>query len=191
MIRIKSATSSVSISEVTEDIFGKRYIARCIDCQFCHDACCSWGCDVDRAEIKRIMAYQKELEKIVRVSAGLWFWKKTGKGIDYPSGEYRRTHVYHGKCVFYTAKPRGCSLHRLALEKGLDPHQLKPMVCFLFPVTWERGRLSVDPLLEEMPCKDLGRAVFEVQKAELRLYFGEDFVTELQKSGAKGRFSKA
>ncbi len=187
MSRVKSATTGVSISEVAESIFSQKYSAQCLSCQFCHDACCRYGCDVDGAEVARIMTYQKELEILLKIPAALWFRERKRKDTDYPSGEFRRTQTYHDRCVFYTAEPRGCALHCFALKKGLDPHQLKPMVCFLFPITWEQGRLFLNSLFEELPCKNQGRVIFEAQKPELRVYFGREFVSELEKMAPQNR----
>jgi len=179
MIAVKSATKGVKIDEVEESIFSSRYFARCLDCLFCQDSCCSCGCQMDRAERDRILIYAPELEARLGISASQWF-KEIIKDADYPSGESVRTKVYGDRCVFYDHRLRGCWLHRFAVEKGMDHHLLKPMVCCLFPVAWEKGCLFVSGFLDEMPCKDQGVPVFQAQKEELRFYFGGEFVSELE-----------
>lgn len=40
----------------------------------------------------------------------------------------------NGDCLFLMPGGAGCSLHRFALERGLDPIDIKPYICSLFPV---------------------------------------------------------
>ncbi len=180
MIPIKSVTKNIKIDEVDEAIFTRKYRAHCLD-YHCDDICCSYGCQMDRTERDRVLIYATVLESRLGIPASQWFEEEIIKDADYPSGEAVRTRVYRDRCVFRDHKLRGCYLHRFAVEKGGDRHLLKPMVCSLFPVTWERGRLSVSTFLDELPCKDQGVAVFEAQKDELKVYLGTEFVSELEK----------
>lgn len=180
MIPVKCDTASLRISAVDEDIFRRKYFARCLSCHFCYDACCNYGCDVNRVEQERILSYRAELELLLGIPAERWFGKRIGKEADYPSGEFRRTRVHQGKCIFHFRTKRGCVLHQFALEKGADPHKLKPMVCSLFPLTWTQGKLGVSRFLNELPCREQGIPVFEAQKDELRAYMGTGFVSKLE-----------
>lgn len=87
--------------------------------------------------------------------------------------------VYNGRCVFHAPTARGCLLHIMALEKGLDPHQLKPMVCFLFPLTWDGSYLHVADFLEELPCQHKGELILDSIIDEIRYYLGEDTASEI------------
>jgi len=189
MIALKSAAKSISINEVDESIFSKRYCTQCLDFS-CADACCCYGCQVDIVEKDRILVYAAELEPILGISPSGWFQKQIIRDADYPSGEAVRTRVYNDRCVFYDYRLRGCFLHRFAIEKGMDRHLLKPMVCFLFPLAWEEGCLFVAGLLDELPCKEQGVSVFEAQKEELKFYFGDAFVFELQRIAIQINSSK-
>jgi Fe-S-cluster containining protein len=180
MLSVKSATKNIKINQVDESVFSRKYFAHCLDYALCSDICCSYGCEIDGAERDKILTYAAELEAKLRIPASQWFEDKITKDADYPSGEAMRTKVSHGSCVFHDHRLRGCSLHRFASEQGIDWHLLKPMVCSLFPVTWERGRLVTSGFLDELPCKDKGVSVFEAQKNELRVYFGDGFVSELE-----------
>ncbi len=182
MIREGCDSTSIRITEVEKSLFFRKYFAGCLACHFCKDACCSYGCQVDRAEMHTILAYEKKLEPIVGIPSYQWFNDGLVSDTDYPSGEFTRTKVYAGKCVFYNHKSRGCTLHTFAIKEGIDHHLLKPMVCSLFPVTWENGRLFVSNYLDELPCADQGISVFEAQKSELRHYFGDGFVHRLESS---------
>ena len=180
MLSIKSPTGRIQIYGAEETLFHDRCFPDCLAFDACHDVCCSYGCDVDRAEVDRILVIKEELEPLLKIPARRWFKQKWTKDADFPSGEFTRSRVRHGKCVFYAHNLRGCMLHRYATMKGIDPHQIKPMVCFLFPATWETGNLLVAGFLSGLPCSARGVSVFEAQKREISYYFGRDLVTELE-----------
>jgi len=180
VIGVKSATKSIKIDEVDESIFGRKYFAHCLNCLFCDDLCCSHSCQIDRAAKDRILIYATELEARLAIPASHWFEEEVINDADYPSGEAMKIKVNRGRCVFYDHQLRGCYLHRFASENCMDWHLLKPMVCSLFPATWEKGRLFINSLLDELPCRNQGVLVFEAQKEELKFYFGTEFVSELE-----------
>jgi Fe-S-cluster containining protein len=180
MITVKSISKSIKISEVDEEIFRKKYFAHCLSHPFCRDICCSYGCQIDMAEVNRILAYAGQLEAKFGIPASQWFEEEVIKDADYPSGEAVRTKIHRGKCAFHDHEVLGCGLHRFATQEGMDQHLIKPMICALFPVTWEKGHLFVSSFLDELPCRDQGVPIFEAQKDELRVYFGEDLVSELE-----------
>ena len=146
----------------------------------CKDCCCSYGCPVDIAEVGRILAYKDELEKRLGVSVAKWFIGEAEYNLDYPSKQVRRTSVFNGNCIFHDWTSRGCLLHRMALEKGIDPHLIKPMVCFLFPITWDADYLHVAEFLDELPCKQNGDSVIDSIMPEIRYYLGEEMATEIE-----------
>lgn len=180
MLAVKSLAGSVKINSVDEGIFKQRCFSDCLKFEACHDICCSHGCDVDRAEAQHILELRDELEPLIKIPAGRWFEKKWTPDADFPSGEFTRSRVYRGKCIFYAHELRGCTLHRFAVTKGMDPHRIKPMVCFLFPITWENGKLFAGDFLFELPCAAQGVTLFEAQKAEIGSYFGGEFTSELE-----------
>lgn len=175
-----TAYESRRINEVDEGIFLSRCFANCLECPFCEDVCCSYGCQVDGAEMKRILKYASELGPILAIPSSQWFNADVQCDSDFSSGECGRTRVYANKCVFHNNKGRGCAIHLFAIEQGIDWHMLKPMVCSLFPITWEGERLFVSYFLDELPCSNQGMRVFEAQKGELKVYLGNDFVLRLE-----------
>ena len=76
---------------------------------------------------------------------------------------------------------RGCMLHKLALVKGLDYHDLKPMVSALFPLTFGEGTLTVADEVSDgtLVCLGAFAAVYRGGRGELLYYFGPDLVAEL------------
>jgi hypothetical protein len=87
----------------------------------CKDGCCSYGCPVDVVEIGRILAYKDELETRLGISGSKWFNGDIEAKADYPSKYVKRTSVFNGNCIFHDWTSRGCLLHRMAIEKGIEP----------------------------------------------------------------------
>lgn len=179
MLPIKSDTGAIKLHAVEDDLFKHLCIPDCLQFDVCHDICCSYGCDVSRDEVARIMAHKEELEKLLKLPAERWFKQHWTKDSDFPSGEFVRSRVRRGKCVFYAHELRGCMLHRFAVRERFDPHLIKPMVCFMFPATWENGNLLAAGFLSELPCDAKGVTVYQSQKKEIGYYFGTEIVKEL------------
>jgi hypothetical protein len=178
MIPIKSKTATLTIRNIDDNVFTAHYHSCCLECD-CKDLCCGYGCPMDIVEVERIMAFRKELEKSLGRDASQWFMEQTEANTDYPSGDVKRTMIYDGYCVFHDRFSRGCSLQRLALEKGIDPHQLKPMVCFFFPLTWDGDYLHVATFLDELPCQSQGGLILDLVGDDIKYYLGEEFATEI------------
>jgi Fe-S-cluster containining protein len=179
MIYIKNATTTIKITSIDESIFSSRYFSRCMENTSCQDCCCNYGCPVDLEEADRILTYKDALESTTGISASEWFYDEIEKRAEFPSGKIVKTRVNNNKCVFHDNGSRGCYLHRLALENGFNPHLLKPMVCFLFPLTWDGSHLYVSEFLDELPCKGVGMPVYEAQCNELLTYLGDGFYKEM------------
>jgi len=102
--------------------------------------CCSYGAhftgddDVERVE-----------EAAATLTAAQWQWRSKGRG---RRGVVRRTRegqpvtrLVEDACIFlnrpgWPGGP-GCALHRAALERGLEPLELKPDVCWQLPLRRE------------------------------------------------------
>ncbi len=179
MIPVKSCTGLLKITDVDEQIWSRLYFAQCLECAFCKDSCCAYGCPVDIAEANRILVCRETLEERTGIPSSEWFFPEVEIRPEFPSGKVLKTRFY-GRCVFYNHHTRGCHLHSLALEMGSDPHLLKPMVCFLFPITWDSNYLHVADFLDELPCNNQGRTIFESQRNELLFYLGPEFVSEIE-----------
>lgn len=180
MISVKNTARNIHITSIDENMFSGRYFHRCMNNASCNDCCCSYGCPVDIAEVARILTYKDDLERKLGIPASDWFEHDIERRVEFPSGKIVKTRVIGEKCVFHDNRERGCYLHRLALEKGFDPHLLKPMICFLFPLTWDGSYLHVSEFLDELPCKGTGTPIFEAQSSELLTYMGNDFYREME-----------
>jgi hypothetical protein len=169
------------IHSVDPAIFGYRYFTHCMSCTFCHDSCCSYGVDIDVENVGRILALDGDFEAHVGVRRNKWFTSQRWRDPEFPGGAQARTRVSNGACVFLDRKNRGCKIHSYCIEKGIDYHQLKPLVSILFPLTFEGGALVASGELEDksLVCADQGPTAYEGVRAELAWYFGEAFVEEL------------
>jgi len=172
-----------SIERVELSIFSIRYFTRCLSCTTCSDWCCSHGVDVDRENVQRILARAEEIERATGVSRDRFFAGGDHDDAEFPGGGSTRTRVENGACVFLDREGRGCKLHRHALESGFDYHEIKPMVSSLFPVTFDDGTLhaSDEASDDELVCLGEGETLYRGARDELRFYFGEAFVAELDK----------
>jgi len=67
-------------------------------------------------------------------------------------------------------------LHKYALEKNLDVHEIKPMVCTLFPISWCEDTLTVADEVEDndIVCLTPGMTCYRSARAgvEVRLPLG-------------------
>lgn len=172
--------STPTLHTVDSEIFTLRYFMRCMQCTFCHDSCCQYGCDVNMGERDRLMAVADELERFLGVPRAEWFKSEVFEDPDYPTGRYVRSNTKSGACVFLNKGGRGCGIHAFALATGRDYHQLKPMVCWLFPVTWDKGLMRPNSdVKDDLACANSGPSLYEGARDEIGVVFGPALVTEL------------
>ncbi len=166
---------------VESRIFTLRYFQPCLACSFCQDACCDWGVDIDLENAARLKALPDDFKALVAVSEDQWFSAEVTSDPEFPGGTHIRTNAIGGCCVFRNRKGRGCLIHAYALEKGLDYHALKPLVSTLFPVSFEQGVLVAAQELADgsLICAGEGPSLYEGARAELRHYFGNGLIAEL------------
>jgi Fe-S-cluster containining protein len=185
------------IDRVDPRIFQLTYFAKCMDCTFCNDACCQYGADIDLDRVAALDQYRTELEAYLGVPREQWYRDDPEDfGIqsepEYPSGQYTRTqevdlpegrsdHNIYG-CVFLDPVGRGCRIHRFALERGIQVHEIKPMVCLLFPVSFSAGELVPAyefELEDELVCQGPGETLYQSARPDIEWYFGPELVAEL------------
>src|SRR5215216_4814479 len=130
------------VTHVDPLIFVRKFFAYCMDCDFCHDSCCQFGCDTSLATVANLeTSFGEALEEYTGTSRGDWFEPEIYADGDFPGGRYRSTKVVNGTCIFKNKTRRGCGIHSYCLENGLDYHDIKPVLCWLFPLTVETGAL--------------------------------------------------
>lgn len=172
---------NMAISFVHRDIFLKKYFARCLECSFCHDWCCSFGADVDIQNVERIQQHREEILPFIRPPEGEWFEAEYTYYEEYAGNQYTRINTQGPRCVFISKDQRGCGLHRYAISKQMDYHEIKPLICILFPLSFGEGILSLAEELGDnsLICAGSGDSAYQSLRNELQYYFGPEFVEEL------------
>ena len=150
-------------------------------CGFCGDQCCEHGVDVDRDNAVRLTGLGDAFETFVGTPKEEWFEDGATADAEFPSRSYIRSRVVGTHCVFHDSTTRGCKIHAWSLRQGLDHRTLKPMVSLLFPVTFEAGVLvpSTEVLDRSLVCAGSGDSLYDGARDELRYFFGEALVDEL------------
>ena len=170
------------LDRVDTRIFQLKYFAHCMACNFCNDWCCSFGADVDVQAAKRILARSAELEQFTGVPSKDWFDPTDEtEDDDAPGGLYLRLNAKNDACVFLNPRGRGCMLHSYSLQAGLDYHELKPMICAIFPLSFDDGLLVHADEVEdrELVCSGDGPSLYSGVRGELLYYFGQALIDEL------------
>ena len=174
-------SGNMAISFVHRVIFLKTYFARCLECNFCHDWCCSFGADIDIQNVERIQQHREDILPFIRQPEGDWFDAEYNYYEEYAGNQYTRINTQGPRCVFISKDQRGCGLHRFAISKQMDYHEIKPLVCILFPLSFEEGVLTTAGELDDnsLVCAGAGESAYRAMRSELEYYFGREFVEEL------------
>jgi len=169
------------VDRVDQQIFQLRYYFDCMSCNFCHDVCCQYGVDVDVQNLERIETHADALEQFLGVPREQWFTGEFNDDPEVPGGRHTRTRVIDGRCVFVNRTGRGCRIHAYCLENNLDVHDIKPMISVLFPITFEGGllRASNEVVDGTLVCSGQGPTAYRGAREDLRYYFGDGLVDEL------------
>ncbi len=178
------------IDRIDDDLFKLIYFEKCMSCTFCHDSCCQYGADIELLRVAKLEEHQKELEAYLGVPRSQWFREDPEDlgyldEAEYPGGKYTRTQMVDRelgpRCVFAHPTGRGCRIHSFALERGLDVHELKPMVCLLFPFSFNGGCFTVPYEIqdESLVCLGTGNTLYRSARNDLAYYFGDELVQEL------------
>lgn len=171
----------ITITFVNQNIFTHRYFTNCMGCDFCKDICCQYGVDIDIENVERLKQNAEALKPYVRYPVDQWFRAEFERDEEFPGNYYTRTLVKDGACVFRNQLGRGCGIHRMCLDQGRDYHELKPLVCSLFPITFDYDSLLVSTELEDgsLICANTGPSAYRGNRNELIFYFGPELAAEL------------
>jgi hypothetical protein len=143
----------------------------------CNDACCRYGCDVDKASYDLLKENKKLIKNTIGGSFSKLFSGKQANDEEYPGGSFIRSKKAKetGYCIFHKVKSTGCNLYELVSNNKL-PIQAIPLICRLYPLEWGDGELTLDHL-EKNTCdifrqdNDSKRTIMETQKDALDEYF--------------------
>lgn len=169
------------ITAVDPEIFERTYFTHCMACDFCGDACCLDGVDVDAWHHERILARADDIERFTGIPRGRWFEPSFEADAEVPGGGSYRARVADGACVFLNRRGRGCLLHAYSLARGIDFRDVKSVVDCLFPLSFFDGVLTTADDVDDgsLVCLDQGPTAYRGIRGTLAYYFGDAFVTEL------------
>lgn len=171
---------------------------RCVteDNRFRNDACCQHGADVLIPEKAAILRRASEIAAIMRpgrTDPAAWFDERDPEeDPDAPEGIILRTATSDleddtSGCIFleHTGE-RGCGLHRAALVHGFSPAEVKPRVCRLYPLSWDKRVLELSPDFDRYSCANHpGPSVYRLMRPAIVEVFGDDLIHELDALEAK------
>jgi Fe-S-cluster containining protein len=173
---------------IGHELVEKRFMPGC-SMSKCNADCCSGGVYADTAEREEILRHadliRSQMDPGQEHDAARWFEADPIHDVDYPSGRAIGTEVYDERCVFLNREGM-CVLQKAAAAAVMDRYALKPLFCWLYPITIDNGELTLhDPGYAERPecCsyRDEGPlTVFEVCAEELTLALGSEGVEELR-----------
>ena len=154
------------------------------------DACCQHGADVRLSEKATLLKRATEVASVLkpaRRDPETWFdERETGIDSDFPGDLIIRTATQdidddESGCVFLDhTGPRGCGLHKAALEYGFSPAEIKPAVCRLYPLYLDEGHLALSSDFDRYSCANDGdQSVYRVMREELANLYGDDLVRTL------------
>ena len=157
------------------------YFVQCLQCSYCRDSCCQYGVDVDADNVARLHARAADLEQFTGIDRERWFTGEWTSDPEFSGGAHTRTRVEDGACVFRNRAGRGCLIHSFALDRGVDYHELKPMVSVLFPITFDEGLLHPSNEIRDrsLQCYGDGPTLYRGVRSEVAWYFGHALVDEL------------
>lgn len=181
---------------VDRAIFTRRMVADCMShaCRNLHppsaqlDACCQYGADVDIGERDAILAHASELRSLLTpaAAAASWFTSDEHVDPDFPSGRHVRTATLGAGCVFLQHDGRGCAVHRASIAGGWDLHGVKPNICRLFPLTYNRDSILLADDYTDYSCafEATSPSVYRAGRDALGAIFGRDLVATLDAAEA-------
>lgn len=170
-----------TISSVDSTIFTETYFTYCLKCNFCDDSCCEVGTDIDLENLERIGKWIDALELFVGLTKTQWFEEGVRPYAEYPSRAFVRTKIINESCVFLNQQGRGCLLHSFSVKQNIDYHLLKPIICCIFPITFDNGLLHPAVEVEDnsLRCLGKGETLYLGVRSELFYYFGAELINEL------------
>ncbi len=189
------------MGSVDRDIFTVTFAADCMshscrcrdegDSQR-NDACCQHGADVLLPEKAAIVRRAAEIASVMGAEwrqPAAWFDERAPEpDPQAPGGIILRTGLTDPEdessgCVFlHHTGARGCGLHRAALVHGFDPAEIKPIVCRLYPLSYDGRRLGLSPDFDRYSCAAAdGPTVYRLMRGVLSEIFGAPLIAELDR----------
>lgn len=178
----------VPVGGILVDAAALRSIRHCCLPEICRGApnCCSrFTIHIDAAELETIVGFLPLVET---------YKPSIGDGESYDNvfeededGGFVIDADEDERCVFAYAARQGetlCSLHSAAVDLGMEPLDVKPKCCSLWPLALSSGPrpvLSINQLALAFPCnrKKAGDDIDGGIQETIRIFFGSSFLENL------------
>jgi len=174
---------------VVDEAILKTYFSCCLE--ICHGHCCAtgdFGAPISEEDVKIIDKHLKAIEQYLP-EENIKLIKKNGYTETYRSGSSCVESLYdNGPCVFsYKNKEiTKCAIHTYCVNVGIDPVQIKPISCSLFPIRVIRlGKIISLRYCQYSECKSALRGstpVFHTCKKALVKMLGKQWYKKLEKT---------
>jgi hypothetical protein len=169
-----------ALHSVDSEIFTLRYFQHCMQCTFCHDSCCQYGCDVNVGERDRLLELKTELEPFLGIPATEWFKSEVFEDPEYPTGKFVRANTKNwGLCL---PQSQGARLRHSRVRDGdearLPLDQADGVLAV--PVCWDKGVMRPNSdVKDDLACKGDGPIIYDLARDEIAVVFGKGLVDEL------------
>ena len=173
---------------VVDEAILKTNFSCCLE--VCHGSCCAtgdYGAPLNEEDVKIIDEHLKGIEQYLP-EKNIKLIKKNGYAETYRSGSLSVESLYNdGPCVFSynDGEITKCAIHTYCVNAKIDPAQIKPISCSLFPIRVRQlGEIISLRYCQYSECKSALRGstpVFQTCKKSLIRMLGNQWFEKLEK----------
>ena len=151
----------------------------CYKCT-CNDECCRYGADIDKEAYNLLVTHRDIVEVYIGSKIESCF-SGVIKDAEYLGGfAYKAIKNNNGYCIFHNKSGKGCILYFLVSTGIIQNRRLIPSICRLYPLTWNKGILSMydeDGIPVECECEianknnNSDKSIYQTQVEEIKDIF--------------------
>ncbi len=173
--------NKIKINKISKEVYQTKGFDEkgCYGCS-CDDACCKYGCDVDKESLILIFENRNIIESKTGIKLENCFERKFSNDKEFLGKNSKVSKIgKNGYCIFHKKEGKGCNLYEVVLENKIN-RRLIPSICRMFPISWDKGRIIMyDEMGIEIPptCNIFDKEnatiknIFETQKNEMEDIF--------------------
>ncbi|MGB8644212.1 MAG: hypothetical protein WCF84_03185 [Anaerolineae bacterium] len=151
----------------------------------CAEQCCTEGCFITIHDARRVIKHREEIQPYLVEPFDFDSWD-----VSRPANictPVRAEGTPHQQCWFLT-QDKCCSLHTLAIDKGVPVPSIKPYFCLMFPLTLmdidiNVNEIAVDNKAYSTCLVEGSRETYLYQQfeTELKQYIGAEAYAEIER----------
>ena len=177
---------------IDEIVVDKAILKTSFSCclETCHGTCCAtgdFGAPLTKEDVGIIDKHLKGIKRYLP-DKNIKLIEKNGYAETYRSGSLCVESLYDdGPCIFSYSDGEitKCAIHTYCLENQIDPVQIKPISCSLFPIRVRQlGKIISLKYCQYPECKSALKGttpVFQTCKSALIRMFGNQWYEKLEK----------